>query len=372
LSSRRAKWGRFAVATSDEQAEGRRRKSIVSRGKLLILSYAFPPSVGGIETVSLILARTFAQRGYAVTVATEIAGEGKEPEEPFGVLRKPGARALIGEIRRADMVLQSNISLRLAWPLWLLFPRKPFVLVFHGPIARPDGSVAWQDRLKRALLWRPYFMSVSRYQADVIRPGSRVIRNPYGSETFRRLPNVERNGDLLFVGRLVTAKGADTLLRAYEMVHKLRPQTTLAIIGSGPEEDALHALAKSLGIEQSVQFLGAKQGNDLALEMNRHKILVVPSRSVPPEACPVVPVEGIACGCVPVASRMGGLPESVGEAGVLFEEGNAAELASTLLRLLESPGQLETYLAKAESHLRQFQIDAVADAYESHFAACRG
>jgi len=342
----------------------------MSRRKLLILSYAFAPSIGGIETVSLILARTFAQRGYEVTVATEIASDGKDPEEGFRVVRRPGAGSLIAEIRKADFVLQSNISLRLAWPLWLLFPRKPFVLVFHGPIARPNGRIAWQDRLKRALLRRPYYLSVSRYLADTIQVGSRVIRNPYDRATFRPLPNVQRDGDLLFVGRLVTAKGVDTLLRAYEIVHKLRPQTTLAIIGSGPEEGALRELAKSLGIEESARFLGARQGDDLSLQMNKHKILVVPSRSVPPEALPVVPVEGIACGCVPVASRMGGLPESVGETGVLFEEGNFEELANTLLDLLNSPGRLEVFRAKAAHHLLQFQTDTVADVYEEHFAAC--
>lgn len=340
------------------------------RGNLLILSYAFPPSVGGIETVSRILARTFAQRGYAVTVATEIAGDARDSEEPYRVVRRPGALQLMAEIYRADLVLQSNISLRLGWPLWILFPRKPFMLVFHGPIARPDGRLAWQDRLKRALLWRPYFLSVSSYQAEQIRPGSRVIRNPYDSEVFRLFPQIKRDRDLLFVGRLVTAKGVDTLLRAYAMVRQQRPATTLSIIGSGPEEAALQALAASLGIEPAAHFLGAKHGDDLAHTMNRHRILVVPSHSVPPEACPVVPVEAVACGCVPVASRMGGLPESVGTAGVLFEEGNAEELARTLLDLLDAPEKLETFRAKAATHLRQFQIDAVADAYESHFAAC--
>ncbi len=361
---------RLTTAGMDDWMRQKKDRTSVSCN-LLILSYAFPPSVGGIETVSLVLARSFAQRGYDVTVATETGGDARDGEEPFRVVRRPGALRLIAAIRRAEIVLQSNISLRLGWPLWILFPRKPFVLVFHGPIARPDGRVAWQDRLKRALLGRPYFLSVSRYQAETIQPGSRVIRNPYDSETFRPLPQIERDQDLLFVGRLVTAKGVDTLLRAYAIVRKLRPKTTLAIVGAGPEEDALRTLAASLGIDPAAHFLGARQGDDLACVMNRHRILVVPSRSVPPEACPVVPVEAIACGCVPVASRMGGLPESVGEAGVLFEEGNAEELAGTLLGLLDAPEKLDAYRARAESHLRQFQIDTVIDAYEAHFAACR-
>ena len=339
--------------------------------RILLSSYAFAPSIGGIETVSLILARSLAQRGYEVVVVTDTPGLGREPDEAYRVVRKPNARALIAEIRKADLVLQSNISLRLAWPLWLLFPRKPFVLVLHGPLTRPNGQVAWQDRLKRVLLRRAYYQSVSRYLAETVRAGSRVIRNPYDNATFRRITGVDRDGDLLFVGRFVTAKGVDTLLRAFVTVLRSRPNTSLSIIGSGSEENTLRELAKSLGIEQSVCFLGAKQGSDLAEAMNRHKILVVPSRSVPPEACPVVPVEGIACGCVPVASRMGGLPESVGDAGVLFEEENVEELADILLRLLNSPQVLDQYRAKAGQHLSQFDPDKVVDTYESHFAACR-
>jgi glycosyltransferase involved in cell wall biosynthesis len=120
-----------------------------------------------------------------------------------------------------------------------------------------------------------------------------------------------------------------------------------------------------------ITFVGSKHGPEVAELMNRHKILVIPSHSVPPEALSVVALEGIACGCVPVASRQGGLPDAVGEAGVLVEEGNSDELAGALIRLLASPGLLETYRSKAEEHLSQFHPDVVADAYESHFNACR-
>ena len=55
---------------------------------------------------------------------------------------------------------------------------------------------------------------------------------------------------------------------------------------------------------------------------------------------------------------------------MLFEEGNFEELANTLLDLLNSPGRLEVFRAKAAHHLLQFQTDTVADVYEEHFAAC--
>ena len=338
--------------------------------KLVILSYAFAPSIGGIETVGRILARVFARRGYQVVVITHTPGGETEAHEPYRVLRRPAKGAFIAEIRGSDIVLQSNISLRLGWPLWLLFPRKPFVLVVHTPISRSNGRLAFADRLKRALLKRAYFLCVSKYLADTIQPGARVIHNPYEDTIFRQIPGTGRTGDLLFVGRLVPAKGPDNLLRGFAAVLSRRPQTTLSIVGSGPEERPLRDLARSLGIEHSVHFLGPSQGSELAEIMNRHKILVIPSRPAPPEALGIVAVEGIACGCVPVASRMGGLPEAVGEAGVLFEEGNCDELAGILLRLLDSPALLEQYRARGPSQLTRFQPERVADAYEAHFAAC--
>jgi glycosyltransferase involved in cell wall biosynthesis len=336
--------------------------------KLLLLSYAFSPSIGGIERSSQILAQTFSRRGYDVTVITNTPGHGDEPGVPYRVVRRPAIKTLVSGIRGADFVLQNNISLSLAWPLWVLFLRKPFVLLHNTPMARPDGRLAWQDRLKRVLLWRPRCLSVSRYLAETIRPGSAVIPNPYDSEVFRVIAGMQRTRDLLFVGRLVSAKGTDTLLRAFAIVLGLRPGTSLSIVGLGPEEGKLRELANSLGVTQHVDFLGARRGREVAETMNQHRILVVPSRSRPPEALPVVVLEGIACGCVPVASRMGGLPECVGNAGMLFEEGNHEELAEILVRLLSSPDLIENYRARAERHLDQFRPDTVADAFESYFA----
>jgi glycosyltransferase involved in cell wall biosynthesis len=339
--------------------------------KLAIISYAFAPSIGGIETVSLLLARGFAQRGFEVTVITNSPNNGSEPEEPFRVVRKPGLLKLLSEIRNADSVLQSNISLNLGWPLWCLFLRKPFLLVHHTPIARPDGSLALQDRLKRWLLWRPRSLTVSRYLAERMPSGTGVICNPYDSATFRLIPGIARDSELLFVGRLVYAKGVDILLRAFQSVAAGRPQTRLSIVGSGPEEAKLKALAAELGVDSKVDFLGSKHGEELAKWMNRHRILVVPSRSHPPEIFGIIALEGIASGCVPVASHLGGLPEAIGNTGVLFEEGNTCELAAVLLRLLEAPEQLDSYRAHAPEHLMQFAPNTVVQAYLEYLAPGR-
>jgi glycosyltransferase involved in cell wall biosynthesis len=355
----------------DDTEVGGEKRLLTPIRRLLILSYAFAPSIGGIETVSDVLARLFSQRGYDVVVVTAYAQVGQKSSDPFEIVRRPSPWKLIRLIHRADLVLQSNISLLLAWPLWILFLRKPFILVHHTPVGRLTGRLTWQARLKRRLLWRPYCLSVSKYLAGTFETPSGIIGNPYAEGVFRKLPQIERDKDLLFVGRLLPVKGVDVLLQAFRIVLEKRPGTKLTIVGRGPEEQRLHQLAQLLGVGADVEFLGPKHGDDLARVMNQHRILVVPSLSKPPEALPVVPVEGIACGCVPIASKQGGLPESVGEAGLLFREGDPEDLARSILLLLDNPELIWEYQSRAEQHLKSFSLNVIADAYEAHFAACR-
>ncbi|WP_420239080.1 glycosyltransferase family 4 protein [Telmatobacter bradus] len=337
----------------------------MSKKKLILLSYVFSPSIGGIETVSLLVARSLAQRGFQVTVLTRTPSNGPEPDEPFRVLRSKSVWQLVRELFRADLVLQSHFSLKMGWPLWLLFPFKPFLLVMHGQVQQTSGRLLLRDRFKRLLLSRARLYSVSAEMARRIHPHCQVLHNPYDAEVFRRQESGTRESDLLFVGRLVKAKGCEVLLRAMPQILAARPQTRLAIVGSGKEEDALRRQASALGLQEKVSFLGSMRGEALAGIMNQHKVLAVPSISQPPEICPVVPIEAMACGCVPVASLCGGMADSVGPGGLLVEEGNPHMLATEILRLLESEPLRRQLQEKAQEHLRKYHPTSVAMAYET-------
>jgi len=135
----------------------------------------------------------------------------------------------------------------------------------------------------------------------------------------------------------------------------------LSIVGDNPERLRLHALARDLSIENQIIFHGAKDSGELAGLMNRHKIIVVPSRW--PEPFGIVALEGIACGCVPVASSDGGLPEAVGFCGITFPSGNAEALAECLQTLLEDSAVLAHYQAFARTHLARFAARTIALRY---------
>jgi glycogen(starch) synthase len=183
-------------------------------------------------------------------------------------------------------------------------------------------------------------------------------------------PDRGHGKDILFVGRLVYAKGVDTLLRALVILRDQRAEhPRLTIVGGGPEEAELKGLTTTLGLDGQVTFVGSRSQNEVAAIMNEHILVVVPSRPHPPEAFGIVAVEAIACGCVVLASNCGGLPEAVGSCGMLFETENPESLAACLSPILSDAALRERFTSQAPNHLAEFDRVRVVDAYERHLTA---
>jgi glycogen(starch) synthase len=326
--------------------------------KILFSSYAFLPGVGGIETVSAILADEFVKAGHELELITETPGEDRDAVG-YGITRHPSKSKIISLLRWADLFFQSNISLP---PLLLaLALQKRCIVVHHTWIWNVHGELRWKDRLKRTLLSRVTNVAISQAIADDLNRSCVIIANPYRDATFRLLPGVTRDRDLVFLGRLVSDKGADLLLRA---LHRLRQNGTtpsLTIIGTGPEEEVLRSLSAELDLHQQVDFIGAKSGDELATLLNQHRIMVVPSRWAEPFG--LVALEGIACGCAVVGSHDGGLKEAMGPCGITFENGDDASLAAALERLLRDRGLEESLRQAAPAHLSRFETSTVTRAY---------
>lgn len=218
-----------------------------------------------------------------------------------------------------------------------------------------------RDKIKKALTpFRVTNISASRAIASHISGPSIIIPYPYDADTFRLIKGIERDRELVFLGRLVSQKGVDVLLSA---LHKLKEEGLiphLTIIGIGDEEVTLREMVNDLALE-NVEFAGKQTGEALARMLNRHQIMVVPSRER--EGFGVVALEGIACGCVVVGSESGGLPEAVGPCGVTFPVGDSNSLANILGDLLTFPHRLESFRANAAGHLSRQKTEQVASQY---------
>lgn len=324
--------------------------------KILIGSHHFLPSTGGIEIVTNLLAREFTQRGHEVRVVTQTTGG---ITIDFAVIRQPRPAELLAQLRWCDVFLQNNISLRTGWATLLV--HKPLFVVQQTWIAptltRP---------FKHLMLRRARCFAISSAIAQSLPVRAIRVGNPYDASVFVDEGGI-RDRELIFVGRLVSDKGVDILLDALSQLREHTIAPRLTIVGDGPERSTLVRQTADLHLDAQVEFVGAKASGEIAALLNRHRILVVPSRL--PEPFGIVAVEGIACGCAVVGSNEGGLPEAIGPCGLTFPNGNAAALAELLADLLRHREKAETFRARAGAHLAQFTTANVADVYLEAMAA---
>jgi glycosyltransferase involved in cell wall biosynthesis len=151
-------------------------------------------------------------------------------------------------------------------------------------------------------------------------------------------PTGAARSGLLFVGRLSREKGVDVLAGAARA-----GAAGLRVAGTGPDGEGLAAAP-------GVQMLGALPPAAVYDEMRRAQALVLPS--VWYEAFPRTLVEAFACGLPVIASRLGALPELVqdGRTGILFEPGNADDLAAKMAWAAAHPHELARMGQTARAH----------------------
>lgn len=135
-----------------------------------------------------------------------------------------------------------------------------------------------------------------------------------------------------FLGRLQRSKGADILLHAFKIVLMRIPDAKLIITGGGAEEESLRELGHSLGIQDQVIFNGSISYATIHRFIASLDFLVVPSRI---DNLPTVILEAFSVATPVIASDAGGIPDIIqpGFNGLLFESGNAEDLAEKLLLL---------------------------------------
>ncbi len=136
-----------------------------------------------------------------------------------------------------------------------------------------------------------------------------------------------------YVGRLVEEKGIHILLRA---VAGLDGEWQLRLLGSGPERPRLEKLAAELGIAEWVRFESPILSTQMPGYYPQLDVLVLPSltRRNWKEQFGRVLIEAMACGVPVVGSDSGEIPHVIGEAGLVFPEGNERALRDRLSQLM--------------------------------------
>lgn len=141
-----------------------------------------------------------------------------------------------------------------------------------------------------------------------------------------------------YMGRIIEAKGLATLVEAFAM---LPSQCRLILIGQGPYKDYLVQMVQQLHIDDRVIFQPPVPSTEVPDMISKLDVLVLPSltRSNWMEQFGRVLVEAMICKVPVIGSSSGEIPNVIGNAGLIFNEGNASDLAQKILLLINNPEQ---------------------------------
>ncbi|MFP6578956.1 MAG: glycosyltransferase family 4 protein, partial [Myxococcota bacterium] len=180
-----------------------------------------------------------------------------------------------------------------------------------------------------------------------------VVYNGTDAELFHPRPEVEKEADLLFVGRTEDRKkGIGTMLKALSL---LPDRVTLKIVdGRIPEDGLVPRLIARFGLEHRVQIVKRMLTVDeLVREYSTARIALIPSFF---EGFGFPASEAMACGLPVVANAAGALPEVVGasgDAGILVPPRNAPAMAEAIAKILDEPGRSEEMGRRARARIQK-------------------
>lgn len=327
--------------------------------------YRPPYFRGGVERYIHVLAQAFRARGHqAEVVAFEesIECESDVPHHFLEAARVPFLRPLIFSWNGRRLWREADLIVLQYMPLGLLMPLHKVVCTVHTTgygegqalsQAKVSGISGWWKRARRQISL-PLERRVLRRAARVIaiseqiaaelvtaygiaRERIAVVGNGVDCTEFR--PDYAPKGRtplrVLYVGRLAPRKNVELLVRAAAVC---KSPMQLRIVGTGPEEARVQALAQTLGISHRTSFPGFRKGVALLAEYQWADVLVMPSAY---EGVPLVALEAKAAGLPIIAADFAGAANIVSAAsGRVVPNISAASLAAALEQIAADPAEL--------------------------------
>lgn len=155
------------------------------------------------------------------------------------------------------------------------------------------------------------------------------------------------------VSRLEKIKGMDLVIPAFAQIRKRHPEIHLLIVGDGSQKELMQQQANDLNIIENITWAGRQGQGNLQDYYDKINILLMPSRS---EGFGLTAIEGMARGCVVVASNTGGLPEIVinEKVGLLHKQEDIEDMKNTVCRLIQTPLLMKQLSDNAITHVRKF------------------
>jgi phosphatidylinositol alpha-1,6-mannosyltransferase len=367
--------------------------------KVLIVTNDYPPRRGGIQSFVHALAQRLPADGVVVYAPAWPRATEFDAAQPFPVIRHPGSLMLPvpSVATRACALLAEHgcdrVLFGAAAPLGLLAPRlrtagaERIVGLTHG------HEAGWAALPGARLLLRRIGdeVDVLTYLAEYFRIRlARALSGEAANRMVRLAPGVDPaefhrgTGGALIRGRLgiapgrpvvvcvsrmVPRKGQDILIKAWPAVRTQAPgDPLLLLVGDGPYRTRLDALARQLGVADSVLATGPVSWTDLPAYYDAGNIFAMPCRTrrggLDVEGLGIVYLEAAATGLPVIAGDSGGAPDAVldGETGYVVPGRDTDVLADRLIELLSDPAGAAAMGEKGRAWIdREWTWDLVAE-----------
>ena len=287
------------------------------------------------------------------------------------VMPKAWAWATAAATRRYDHILAywGNYAASCAYVFQRMTdPRTPFSIWLHAGTDLYFKPIF----LRQKLLYADSIITCCAFNRDFVarnfgRDGAAIaqkIEVVYHGVDMTELdytPEGRAPHTVLAVGRLAADKGFDYLLRAAHSLMARGVALDIELIGAGPEERKLVALADRLGIAHRVRFRGWLHFNDVQVAMRRATLLVHPSAGLG-DGLPNVIREAMAVGTPVIASDVAGISEALGggACGLLVPTRDEAALSDAMQKLLADESLRRQLAAAARRHAED-EFDMIAN-----------
>lgn len=283
--------------------------------------------------------------------------------EAWGRTLVQALEALTGASGRRPIIHAHNYEVALPALYARVETGAPLVVTLHLP-APPAFAALERKLVEHADAVIAVSSSLSEEYTSRDWNGVRPVAIPNGvdSTVFHgpgSVPSLRSPTRLLIAGRVTPQKGIDLAIRALASLLPRFPQLELRVAGTGPWERAYRNLARELGVQDRVTWLGFLGQDALRREYQECSMLLMPSRFEP---FGLSALEAMACGAPVIASWVGGLPEFItpDESGLLVPPSDVGALAEAIRYLLAFPEEAAWLGAGAVTAARSLSWDRTA------------
>ncbi|MCX5678400.1 MAG: glycosyltransferase family 4 protein [Candidatus Omnitrophica bacterium] len=343
-------------------------------------------NIGGISGYILALSRALEAKGIEVIVASSGGdlesglAECRIPHHRLGIRTKFefGPKTILSGFKIAGIVRDEKIDIihahtrvsQVAASLASMITGVPYITTCHGYFKKRARGfldtwglkvIAISDAVRKHL---KDDLGVAESRIALIYSGVDEGRfSPRLSQgeidMVKRAAGLREGPVIGTIGRLSSVKGQRFFIMAMKDIIAERPDAQALIIGNGPEEAVLKALAGSLGIDGSVKFIESCTGTYKYLSIM--DLFVFPSIK---EGLGIALLEAMASGRACIASRTGGIEDIItdGFDGLLVDVGDSSGIASAVIRLLKDDVLRKKLGEEALALVRsKFTLDSMAD-----------